>query len=80
MLTSRDGSACPGLESLICYNNGIERLDLAANTALAELNCSYNKLSGLDLSANTLLANSLTDYNLGNQTVNASATANGKTI
>lgn len=79
-LTSLDVSACTGLESLICYNNGIESLDLSSNTALAELNCSYNKLSGLDLSANTLLANSLTDYNLGNQTVNASATANGKTI
>lgn len=79
-LTSLDVSACAGLTSLICYNNGISALNLSSNTALSELNCSYNHIASLDLSANALLANSLTDYNLGNQTLNAVASASGKLI
>lgn len=79
-LASLDVSACTGLKSLICYNNGISYLDLSSNSMLSELNCSYNRLAYLDLSANAGLADSITGYNVGNQTIELNAAASGKQI
>ncbi len=79
-LSTLNVSACTGLQMLICYNNQLSALDLSKNTALSELRCSDNHLRALDLSKNTLLADSVTTYSVGNQTVEAAASFNGKLI
>lgn len=79
-LTSLDVSMCSQLNFLNCYSNNLSSLNLSANPLLSELNCSMNRLAELDLSANTLLANNITDYNIGNQSLDVVADTDGKTI
>ena len=78
-ITELDLSACTQLLVLNCYANELTQLDLSNNTALQELRCSNNHLSSLDLSNNTALKGVM-NQNIGNQTVNISASANGKTV
>lgn len=78
-LTQLDLSACTGLKTLNCYGNELTSLDLSHNTELTELRCASNHLTALDLSHNTALTGVMTSF-IGEQTVNAAATASGKTI
>ena len=66
-LKSLNLSGLTNLEELSCYGCDFEELSLSTNSSLRVLNCSYNHLSSLDLSATA--ADSLTDYNLGNQSI-----------
>ncbi|MFH7445137.1 hypothetical protein RA265_29005, partial [Pseudomonas syringae pv. tagetis] len=77
-LTQLDLSACTGLKTLNCYGNELTSLDLSHNTALTDLRCASNHLTALDLSHNTALTGVMTSF-IGEQTVNAAATASGKT-
>ena len=43
------------LETLFCYRNNLDELDLSENTALIDLECYNNQLDELDLSTNTAL-------------------------
>ncbi|KAK3582199.1 hypothetical protein CHS0354_023735 [Potamilus streckersoni] len=43
------------LDTLICYDNKLDTLDLSKNVDLTILNCSSNKLTTLDLSKNVAL-------------------------
>lgn len=62
----------PNLETLNCYNNSLEKLDLTQNKMLKTLNCGENKLTSLDLTENKDLstlkcnANNIQDLNLNN--------------
>ena len=40
------------LDSLICYNNTLDTLDVSANSALTYLNCDNNQLDSLNVSSN----------------------------
>ncbi len=51
------------LETLDCYMNYLDSLDLSKNANLIRLECSENKLTGLDLSKNTSLEELFVDYN-----------------
>lgn len=73
-------SVCPNLTYLNCYGNQLKTIDLSKNTLLEELNCSENHLKQLDLSANTLLAGKITEYNIGRQTIDATASFSGQTL
>ena len=71
---------CPNLTFLNCYNNELTTLDLSRNPLLEELNCAENHFRQLDLSANTLLAGKITEYNVGRQTIDATATFSGEIL
>ena len=53
----------PYLQTLLCANNKLERLDVIRCTYLKELNCSNNKLTSLTLSSNPYLTSLTCDYN-----------------
>lgn len=55
LLTSLDVSENTKLETLICSNNQLERLDVSANPELDYLDCSGNQLTELDLRSNRML-------------------------
>lgn len=53
----------PYLQTLLCANNKLERLDVIRCTYLKELNCSNNKLTSITLSSNTYLTSLTCDSN-----------------
>ena len=75
-LTSVNLSANTALVSLSLYQNELTSLDLSKNTALTSLSCSNNHIPELDLSFNTRLVG-VTEQNIGNQWITASAYING---
>lgn len=79
-LTELNISGCTALSTLICHNNELEQLNTLTNTQLSVLNCAANHLASLDLSGNSLLRDLTTNYQTGDQTVNASAAFNGKNL
>ncbi len=78
-LTTINLSSNTALKSLSIYQNELESLDLTSNTALTSLKCCNNHISELDLSANTNLVG-ITEQNIGNQWINASAYVSGETV
>lgn len=74
-LTSLDVSVAPDMVSLICYGNNLISLDLTKNPKLEYLNCSENHLKELDLSQCSELAEVVSDYHIGDQTIELSAYA-----
>lgn len=71
-------SGVPGLLSLYCHQNELDKLDLSSNTSLIEINCQQNHLTSLDLSRTSL--EGVTQYEIGNQSVEVQAVPNGNRI
>lgn len=71
-------SGVPGLKSLYCHQNELDKLDLSSNINLSEINCQQNHLTALDLSRTAL--DGVTQYEIGNQSVEVKASANGNQI
>lgn len=71
-------SGVPGLQSLYCHQNELDKLDLSNNINLREINCQQNHLTTLDLSRTAL--DGVTQYEIGNQSVDVKASANGNQI
>lgn len=76
-LKNLDLSSAVNLEELSCYKNELTSLDVTANSKLTLLKCSNNHIAELDLSQNKNLAATASDYNLGSQTLTATAEFDG---
>jgi len=50
------------LDSLICSNNQLKKIDISNNKVMRRLDCSYNQIEEIDVSKNTALTN-LVIYN-----------------
>jgi len=51
------------LETLLCYSNQLNNLDISQNSSLISLDCSHNQLTTLDVSRNTTLEGLICSYN-----------------
>lgn len=77
-LTKLNLLGVPGLQSLYCHQNELDNLDLSSHTKLSEINCQQNHLTSLDLSKTAL--DGVTQYEIGNQTVDVKAVPDGNRI
>lgn len=73
-MTGVDVSMLPALQTLFCFKNNWEALDVTKNTKLVNLSCYGNSLTQLDLTNNTMLqslvcfSNALTSLDLSHNT------------
>jgi hypothetical protein len=78
-LVSLNVSGATALQQLYCQQNELRNLNLLENSNLTDLYCAYNHLWELNLSYNSKLTD-ITEYKIGNQTVEATATTSRRQI
>ncbi len=77
-ITSLDFRGCQNITKLRCDQNELTYLDVSMLTKLAEFNCSKNHIPSLNLATTSLTE--VTDYMIGNQTLELQATLDNDQI